>query len=59
MPREFTCIDCGCLVTHYGETAANDDDLCVECSWLRDIADPVEREKLRAWLKAWMEEDGT
>jgi hypothetical protein len=51
MVREFTCLDCGCLVASIGERAANDQDICMECQWLRDIEDPIEREQLRAWLK--------
>ena len=48
-PREFTCRDCGISVYRY-VPAANDDDLCIECTWLADIEDPDEREKLRQWL---------
>lgn len=50
MQREFDCIDCGTKVYRYAETAANDQDICVTCLWLRDIADPEEREKLRKFL---------
>jgi hypothetical protein len=50
-PHEFTCRDCGTRVYRYVVHAANDHDLCVECIWLRDIEDPDERERLRAWLR--------
>jgi hypothetical protein len=49
-PRQFTCRDCGTRVYCY-VAAANDDDLCIECTWLRDIDDPAERDKLRRWLQ--------
>ena len=49
-PREFVCIDCGSEVASFGEPAANDQPLCAQCLWLRDIEDPEERERLRAWL---------
>ena len=51
MPREFTCVDCGAHVAVFGELIANDQDLCMECMWLRSIEDPVDREKLREFLK--------
>jgi hypothetical protein len=35
----------------FGEPAANEQHLCAQCMWLRDIEDPVEREALRAWLQ--------
>jgi hypothetical protein len=47
----FTCLDCGIEVHAIGVSAANDQDLCIECTWLRNIEDPAEREKLRQWLK--------
>lgn len=50
-PRSFTCQDCGTLVFSFGEPHANDQDVCAECTWLRNIEDPVEREKLRKWLE--------
>lgn len=49
--REFTCQDCGTLVFSFGQPHANDVDICAECLWLRDIEDPVEREKLRKFLQ--------
>jgi hypothetical protein len=49
-PEPFTCRDCGTRVYRYVAPAANDQNICVECTWLRDIEDPDEREKLRAWL---------
>lgn len=49
-PREFTCRDCGTPVVSFGEQHHNDQDVCATCSWLRQIEDPVEREKLRAWI---------
>jgi hypothetical protein len=51
MTREFTCKDCGTLVFAFGEQHANDQDLCAECIWLRAVEDPVDREKLREFLK--------
>jgi len=52
MIREFTCRDCGTEVTSFGDPhAANEQDLCTECQWLREIEDPVEREKLRKFLE--------
>lgn len=50
-PREFICRDCGIHVLTYVHPAANDQDYCAECIWLRSIDDPVEREKLREFLK--------
>lgn len=50
MPREFVCTDCGTPVFSFGESAANDQDICAECQWLRSIADPIERERLRQFL---------
>lgn len=47
----FICIDCGIPVYRMVETHANDEDICVECKWLRDIEDPKEREELRKFLK--------
>lgn len=53
--REFICRDCGTNVTVFGEVdafkPANDQDLCAECIWIRSIENPVEREKLRAFLQ--------
>lgn len=52
MTREFTCTDCGTDVTFFGvEAAANEQDLCATCLWLRAVEDPVEREKLREFLQ--------
>jgi hypothetical protein len=50
-PREFICLDCGILVVSFAVPAANDQALCGECIWLRDIEDDAERERLRAWLR--------
>jgi hypothetical protein len=50
LPREFECMDCGVLVVSLGELAANDQDCCAECTWLRSVEDPAEREKLRTFL---------
>jgi hypothetical protein len=47
MPREFTCLDCGIAVTSFVEPAANDQDICFTCQWLRSIKDPVQRELIR------------
>ena len=46
----FTCLDCGAEV-HRFSLAANDDHVCIECKWLRDIEDPAEREVLRKELR--------
>lgn len=50
-PREFTCRDCGIHVVSFDPHHANDQDICVTCMWLRDIADPKEREELRKFLR--------
>ena len=54
MTREFICRDCGIHVSAFGDAkpreTANEQDLCVECLWLRSIEDPVEREQLRQFL---------
>jgi len=47
---EFVCIDCEIPVTHFGWRAANDQDLCSTCSWIRSIPDPDDRERLRKFL---------
>ena len=49
-PREFDCIDCGIHVLQFMPHQANDQNLCAECTWLRSVEDPVEREKLREFL---------
>lgn len=46
----FECIDCGIEVWRPIKTAANDEHLCLECSWLRGIEDPVAREEMRVLL---------
>ena len=53
--REFTCIDCGIHVTQFLPLAANEQDVCIECSLIRTIEDPVERQKIRKLLKPQME----
>ena len=50
-PREFDCVDCGVHVVFFTPIYANDQDLCVECSFLRSVRDPEEREKIREILK--------
>ena len=50
-PREFDCIDCGQHVVQIIENHANDDDVCIECLWLRGIKDPAEREAAREFLR--------
>lgn len=50
-PREFDCADCGARVASFGVVAANEQDICAVCLWLRDIADPVERERARRFLR--------
>jgi hypothetical protein len=50
-PREFVCTDCGADVVVFNEHAANDEPICLTCSWLRvNIPDPEKRKKLREWL---------
>ena len=49
-PREFDCIDCGIHVLQFVVHQANDQNLCAECTWLRAVEDPAEREKLREFL---------
>ena len=50
-PVEFDCIDCGIHVVAFNYlAAANSQDLCFTCQWIRSIEDPEEREKLRAFL---------
>ena len=48
---EFTCVDCGVDVFHFGPKAANDQHVCATCAWLREIEDPADREKLKEWLE--------
>lgn len=50
--RTFVCRDCGVDVVSFGPVHANDQDICAECLWLRSIEDPVEREKLRQFLRS-------
>ena len=50
-PREFTCTDCGWDVVSWGEQADNEQDICAQCSWLRDIKNEAERDKLRKFLQ--------
>lgn len=45
--KEFDCIDCGEHATLVVERHANDQDICLECLWIRDIKDDAERRK--AW----------
>jgi hypothetical protein len=49
-PRTFKCEDCGILVIVY-QTHANDQNLCAECTWLRDIEDVDDRKALREFLR--------
>jgi len=51
MSREFKCIDCGWHVVSFGEPQANDQDLCCQCQWLRDVKDDGVREELRRRLQ--------
>lgn len=50
--REFDCIDCGVHTISIGFVPANDEPICATCKWLREIEDPVEREKLKTFLKS-------
>jgi hypothetical protein len=50
MEREFDCLDCGDHVVALGALAANDQDICAKCLWLRSIEDPDDRAMLRAFL---------
>jgi hypothetical protein len=47
---EFDCVDCGAHVVS-SDPVTNDQKLCGVCQWLRGVADPVERKRLRAYLK--------
>jgi hypothetical protein len=47
---EFTCIDCGAHVYRAVQMAANDDHVCVECAWIRDIEDPEARERCKEYF---------
>lgn len=49
-PREYDCRDCGVHVFQYLASAANDQEICATCLWLREIDDPEEREALRKLL---------
>lgn len=48
---EFDCEDCGVHVVQIIPIAANDPGLCMECGWLRGIADIEERRALREFLR--------
>jgi hypothetical protein len=50
-PKEFICRDCATAVASFGDPAANDQELCAVCLWLRSIADPAERERVRSFLR--------
>jgi hypothetical protein len=51
MPREFTCIDCGGRVVSYiNPWHDNDNDVCMQCEFLRTTMMPSDREALRALL---------
>jgi hypothetical protein len=45
----FVCIDCGYDVYVFGYCPPGQ-TRCATCQWLADIEDPIEREKLRAFL---------
>jgi hypothetical protein len=49
--REFICMDCGSTVTVFMPLAANEQDICIECTFIRSIEDPMERQKIRDFLK--------
>jgi len=49
--RAFKCADCGWDVVSFGAPYDNDQDICAQCSWLREITDEGEREKLRRYLQ--------
>lgn len=51
LTEEFSCIDCGVRVVRFGPPVANDQHVCAECTWLRSIEDPEERERLRRFLQ--------
>lgn len=50
-PYEFVCRDCGEYVVSWGTIAANQQDICVTCSWLRAIEDPVARAAARRFVE--------
>jgi hypothetical protein len=55
---EFDCGDCGVHVYEFGREAPPAPPRCAVCQWLADIADPVEREKLRVFLAQREDFDG-
>jgi hypothetical protein len=55
-PREFICKDCETQVLAFATPHANDQDICAQCQWLRSVADPKERERLRRWFNAQTEQ---
>ena len=56
--REFDCADCGAHVVQIIPAAANDQDVCAECGWLRSVEDPQDRENLRVFLNRTRMPDG-
>lgn len=49
--HEFDCVDCGIHVVSFAhEREPTDARVCLTCRWIRNIADPIEREKLREFL---------
>jgi hypothetical protein len=52
LPEPFKCIDCGIEVHRFVELAANDQHLCLECLWLREIEDPEQRKVLRELFRS-------
>ena len=59
-PREFVCIDCGITVVQIIPLHANDQDICAECTWMRevgsDIDDPAERERMLTTLRSFLKD---
>lgn len=47
----FVCLDCGADVYRAVSFAANDQDICATCEWIRTIEDPKVREQLRERLR--------
>jgi hypothetical protein len=50
-PIEFDCVDCHIHVYAFGCFKWEHNRRCATCQWLYEIEDPIERERLRLFLK--------
>lgn len=51
-PIPFACVDCDCEVFQFpAGSPIPEPPRCATCQWLADVPDPLDRERLRAWLK--------